>query len=114
MPFIRITTNKSLSLKDKTDLKTGLGQLITTLHKTEDWLMIAFDNIESDSMYFKGSNEYNAIVEISVYGTISKNDFDPMTRKTTDLLSRTIKIDPDRIYINYREVDYWGLGGSNF
>lgn len=41
MPFIRITTNKSLSLKDKTDLKTGLGQLITTLHKTEDWLMIA-------------------------------------------------------------------------
>ena len=52
MPFIRITTNKSLSLKDKTDLKTGLGQLITTLHKTEDWLMIAFDNVESDSMYF--------------------------------------------------------------
>ena len=29
MPFIRITTNKSLSLKDKTDLKTGLGQLKT-------------------------------------------------------------------------------------
>lgn len=37
-----------------------------------------------------------------------------MTRKTTDLLSRTIKIDSDRIYINYREVDHWGLGGSNF
>ena len=70
MPFIRITTNKSLSLKDKTDLKIGLGQLITTLHKTEDWLMIAFDNVESDSMYFKGSNEYSAIVEISVYEKI--------------------------------------------
>ena len=53
MPFIRITTNKSLSLKDKTDLKTGLGQLITTLHKTEDWLMIAFDNVESDSCISK-------------------------------------------------------------
>ena len=98
MPFIRITTNKSLSLKDKTDLKTGLGQLITTLHKTEDWLMIAFDNVKSDSMYFKGSNEYSAIVEISVYGTISKNDFDPMTIKTTDLLSRTIKISKNSGY----------------
>ena len=64
MPFIRITTNTSLSLKDKTDLKTGLGQLITTLHKTEDWLMIAFDNVESDSMYFKGSNEYLSLIHI--------------------------------------------------
>lgn len=92
MPFIRITTNKSLSLKDKTDLKTGLGQLITTLHKTEDWLMIAFDNVESDSMYFKGSNEYSAIVEISVYGTISKNDFDPMTKKLLTYYLEQLKL----------------------
>lgn len=92
MPFIRITTNKSLSLKDKTDLKTGLGQLITTLHKTEDWLMIAFDNVESDSMYFKGSNEYSAIVEISVYGTISKNDFDPMTKKLLTYYLKQLKL----------------------
>lgn len=114
MPFIRITTNTALSGKDKAEIKTELGKAITTLHKSEQWLMVGFDVVDKDSLYFQGKDEGCAIVEISVYGTINDSDFDPMTKKVTTIVSKASGLDPDRIYVNYREVDHWGMGGSNF
>lgn len=114
MPFIRITTNSPLSIETREKIKSDLGKAITTIHKSEEWLMVGFDVVDKNSLYFQGSNENCAIVEISVYGSIRSSDFDPMTSKVTEIISKEGGLNPDRIYVNYREVEHWGLGGSNF
>lgn len=114
MPFIRITCNKAISLESKKNIEKQLGKAITTIGKSEHWLMVKIDDSFSESMSFQGTNDPCAIVEISSYGRINQSYFDPMTSKVTQIIEAETNIPADRVYVNYREVDHWGLGGDNF
>ena len=37
-----------------------------------------------------------------------------MTAAITDILSKELQIAPNRIYVKYEEVAYWGWNGNNF
>ncbi len=111
MPFINIKTNKTIPAEQS--LKAKLGQAITAIPgKSESWLMLAFE--PETKMYFKGSDEGCAMVQISIYGSCSAAAKQDMTGRVTDILEDELGISPDRIYVSYTDVPDWGWNGSNF
>ena len=108
--------NLKLILKFKKEvinsIKSKLGSSITLLSKSEDWLMINIS--DKQTMFFKGSSDDCLILEVKCYGNISSKDSNNFTKEMTDYLSKTLSIDPSRIYINYFSTSLWGYSGFNF
>ncbi|MBQ1659869.1 MAG: hypothetical protein II059_08520 [Clostridia bacterium] len=112
MPFISTKTNVSISKEQETVLKTEFGKAISLIGKSEAWLMLSFD--DECKMYFKGSEAPCAIAEVKLYGRANSSAYDALTASLTKILADTLSVSPDRIYVKYEEVQYWGLAGSNF
>ena len=65
-------------------------------------------------MYFKGSDEKCAMIEVKIYGKASSDAYDKLTYEITNLISSTLNIPSTRIYVSYFETPNWGFAGSNF
>ncbi|MCH5324777.1 MAG: hypothetical protein J1E39_06130 [Eubacterium sp.] len=112
MPFINVKTNVSVPDDSKTAIKSALGQAITAIPgKSERWLMVGIE--PEYSLYFQGTDSPAAIAEVSVYGHPSPDAMNSLTGKITDILSDTLALSPDRIYVSYAETDNWGWNGCN-
>lgn len=113
MPFINVKTNAAVPADKAEAIKAGLGQAITAVPgKTEAWLMVA---IEGDkAVWFKGTDAPAAMVEVSLMGAASSAALTDMTGRITDLLTDTLGLPADRIYVSYFSTDHWGWNGSNF
>jgi phenylpyruvate tautomerase PptA (4-oxalocrotonate tautomerase family) len=113
MPFINMKVNVRLDkvLKDKfsENIISIAGE---TLGKGETWVMTG---IEDDSyLYFRGSSDKAAMVEVKLYGDCGSSAYTKMTGKICDLINAELKIPQDRIYVAYLPLDNWGYAGSNF
>ncbi|MCD8096351.1 MAG: hypothetical protein LUE12_09560 [Ruminococcus sp.] len=113
MPFINVKTNVSVSKEKEIAVKSALGEAITTIPgKSEAWLMVG---IEPDySLYFKGTDEPAALVEVSVYGKANPTAFDALTAEICEILGQQLSVDASRIYVKYAATADWGWNGSNF
>lgn len=113
MPYIQVKTNREVTKKEEIELKTLLGKDISLLPgKSEAWLMVQVE--DRQKLYFQGSDEACAILEVKVYSEGDKIDYGPLTKALTDKVSSLLKIKKDRIYIEYEETPNWGWAGSNF
>ncbi|MBE6658487.1 MAG: hypothetical protein E7604_08590 [Ruminococcaceae bacterium] len=113
MPFIRTTTNCSVSKSTADKITAACGQAIPLLRgKTEDWLMVEVTG--EKHLYFKGSDAPCAIAEVQIYGKGNPAELDNLTDALTKILSVSLNVPSDRIYVRYEEVAYWGWNGSNF
>ena len=113
MPFINVKTNVSTTHEAEINIKSALGQAITAIPgKSEGWLMVG---IEPDyRLWFKGTNEPAAMVQVSLYGGASHNAKTPLTSHITGILTDELGISSDRVYVMYTETESWGWNGSNF
>lgn len=113
MPFINVKTNASVPDEKMTAVKTQLGQAITAIPgKSEGWLMVG---IEPDcALWFKGSPDPAAMVEVSIFGTPSSSALSDLTAKLTAILTAELGIPASRTYVKYDCTDNWGWNGSNF
>lgn len=113
MPYITITTNKTIDKDLELELKKGLGELIEIFNgKTEKWLMLNInDNMR---MWFNGSKEECVMIGVEVYGNMTDKESGAFTTQVTDLVSSKLCIDKDRIYVKYFQTDKWGWNGNNF
>ena len=113
MPFIDVKTNVPVSV-DKADIiKTALGQAITAIPgKSESWLMVGIEH--EYKLWFRGTRDAAAMVEVSVYGGASSSALSALTRNITDIITHQLGISSDRIYVKYSETENWGWNGSNF
>ncbi len=113
MPYIKIKTNKKVSKEEELALKGFFGKDIELVPgKSEAWLMC---EIEDDrKLYFQGSDNPCAIIEVKVYNENSKIDYEPLTESLTKRVSDLLKIAENRIYIEYEETPLWGWNGNNF
>lgn len=114
MPFIHSSVSVAMTEEKKQIIKEKLGEAITIIPgKSENWLMLEFsDNCD---LYFQGSNEKPAaFIEVKVYGNISDDAANEMTRALCEIYGRELGIDGDRIYVKYEPVSQWGWNGSNF
>lgn len=113
MPFIQTRTNVSISKEKELRIKERLGEAITILHKSEDWLMVEF--VPECKMYFSGEDSKQiAYVDIKIYGKGDQECFNQMTSVVTEILNSELGILPENIYVSYLEYANWGWNGSNF
>lgn len=112
MPFINVKTNSAVSKEKEISIKTQLGQAITAIPgKSEDWLMVGIE--PEYVLYFKGSDEPCAMVEVSILGTASSNALTTLTSNITGILTSNLGIASDRVYIKYTQHPEWGWNGIN-
>lgn len=113
MPYIKTTTNVSISASAEKELKDQFGRLISLIDgKTESWLMLDFN--EAEHLYFAGSDAPAAMVEVDIFGTASDKEYDKLTEALCSCVSEKLGVSPSRIYVKYAEVEHWGWNGSNF
>lgn len=113
MPFIDTKTNIQITKRQADEIKTRLGSAISDIGKSEDWLMVGFE--DNYNLYFRGKNEDPiAMITVSLYGKASADQYNELTDHITEIVGGVLGILPGNIYINYQETDTWGYGGSNF
>lgn len=112
MPFINVKTTQTLAPEKKNELKADLGKAIAIFPgKTETWLMC---NIEDgQKMYFQGSDEACAFVEVKLLGSVSDTASNSFTAEMCKVMDR-YGVSPDRVYVRYEGGNLWGWNGSNF
>ncbi|MDE6710178.1 MAG: hypothetical protein K2J76_06800 [Oscillospiraceae bacterium] len=113
MPFINVKANVNVTKEKAESIKSALGTAITAIPgKSEGWLMVG---VEGDyTLYFKGTDEPAALVEVQIYGNHSGGAMSALTGKITGILSDNLGISADRIYVSYMCTENWGWNGNNF
>ena len=113
MPFINVKTNVPVSWQKEEALKAAFGKAIACIPgKSESWLMVGFE--PECHLWFKGSSEPAAMVQISVFGSSTKDAYSKLTGLICDGLSSELGVPKDRIFVSYAETSNWGWNGSNF
>ena len=112
MPLITTKVSTEISKEKEISLKTKFGKAIELINKSENWLMIDFQ--ENCHLYFKGSDEKSAMIEVDLFGKASDSGYDALTQKLTEIVEEELGIDRGRIYVKYNEISHWGYSGFNF
>ena len=114
MPFINAKISKTITKEQETQIKTLLGEAITTIPgKSENWLMVGLE--PEYTLYFRGDNtDPIAFVEVSVFGGENKAAFEKLTARICDIFQQVLSIAPDHVYVKYEAVSNWGWNGGNF
>lgn len=87
MPFIDCRLTVPAAPARKESLKAAFGQAVTTLHKTETYLMMSIQ--DSCELWLGGRRlEQGAYLAVSLFGSA--------------------------VYVTYHPVADWGWNGSNF
>ena len=112
MPFIRVTMGGYLEVQEKRRLEQRLTEVMEVIPGKGEWVMISID--EGKVIYFKGSSEPSAMVEIHLFGNVNSVVYDELTERITQLIASSTSISPERVYITYQTTPYWGWNCKNF
>ena len=113
MPFIDSRITVKVSDQQKEEIKTELGKLMSTLNKSERYLMVSI--ADSCDLWMGGKKlDKGAYVAVSLYGDAPKAAYDRMTGQICELLSSRLGIPGSAVYVTYHPVSDWGWNGANF
>ncbi len=114
MPYISTITTVKINDDKRKILTKELGEAISLIDgKSERWLMLSFH--DECAMAFSGDADTPcAMIRVELFGKAEESEYDALTLRLCDLVAETLDISKDRIYVNYREVNRWGMGGYNF
>ena len=113
MPFIDSKITVPVTPEVKEEIKTELGKLITTLNKSETYLMVGID--DSYDLWMGGNKlEKGAYVSVSLFGNASREAYSKLTGQICELFSNKLGIPGNAVYVTYHPVSDWGWNGSNF
>lgn len=113
MPFIDLRTTVPVPADRRDSLKTAFGQAITTLHKTEAYLMVSIQ--DGCDLWLGGRKlDKGAYVAVSLYGAASPANYDKMTGQLSRILADQLGIPAQAVYVTYHPVSDWGWNGQNF
>lgn len=113
MPFIDSKITVPVTPEVKEEIKTELGKLIATLHKSETYLMVGMEDCYD--LWLGGKKlERGAYVAVSLYGNAPAEAYDRLTGQICQLLADKLGIPGNAVYVTYHPVTDWGWNGSNF
>ena len=103
MPFCEIITNaKSGEDLDKTVL--AVSKCVSeTIGKPEKWVMVRVN--ADQSMCFGGTTDSCAFVRLVSIGNLDEARNKVISEKICNLLKETMSISPDRVYIDFKDVE---------
>ena len=89
MPFIDSKITIPVDAAKKEELKSELGKLITTLHKSETYLMVGIE--DHYDLWLGGKKlDKGAYVSVSLYGNASASDYDRLTGRFATYMRRSL------------------------
>ena len=113
MPFIDSKVTLPMTEDKKETIKAKLGQAITTLNKSEGFLMVGFD--DDYTLYMGGKKlEKGAFVAVSLFGNASPDAYSKKKAKICDIYETELGIPQDAVYVTYSGISDWGWNGRNF
>ena len=113
MPFIDSKVTVKISEAQKEEIKSELGRLITTLNKSETYLMVGIE--DAYDLWLGGKKlDRGAYVAVSLYGDAPKEAYDRLTGQICALLEEKLGIPGNAVYVTYHPVNDWGWNGRNF
>ena len=113
MPFIDTKITIKLNTDKKEKLKEEFGKAIAVLTKTETYLMVGID--DNYELWLGGKKlEKGAYVSVSLYGSLSTENYNKMTGLICDILKAELGIPENTVYVTYHPIKDWGWNGSNF
>jgi len=111
--MILTQVNRPISPETEGALARKLGKAIRLLGKSEEWLMLRFE--DNCRLYFKGDcRQPLAFVEVQLLGSAGKDAYERMTAEITRILGDEMGIAPEGVYVSYGETEHWGWNGANF
>ena len=113
MPFIDSKLTVKISDRQKEEIKEELGKMISTLNKSETYLMVGIE--DAYDLWLGGKKlDKGAYVAVSLYGDAPKSAYDRLTGQICSLLSEKLDIPGNAVYVTYHPVSDWGWNGANF
>lgn len=113
MPFIDAKLTMPVAPDQKEALKSAFGEAISTLHKTEAYLMVGIQG--GCDLWLGGKKlDKGAYLSVSLFGNASPADYEAMTGKLCGILQQQLGIPGSAVYVTYHPVSDWGWNGANF
>ena len=114
MPLLQLETTVALSDEKKKALLASLSKIVAgTIGKPEQYVMVV---VGPASMLMSGKPGDAAFVDIRSIGGLSDDVNRQLSQKVGSLLSESLGVPPDRIYLNFIDVPAgnWGWNGDTF
>jgi phenylpyruvate tautomerase len=103
MPYFKIETNVSLDASAAKDFAGEMSSFACRLlGKPEKYMMVSFAH--SVEVMFGGTAEPAAYVELKSIGLLEAN-CKRYSKAICEFLESNLKIPPDRIYIDFKDID---------
>ena len=111
MPYVHVVTTAELNPAKKSALLEAIAPLLSTLPgKSRENSMV---HIDGDAFMAMGDPaEPCAFCEIRLYKVSPMEAKAAFTEKLTALLTVQCGVPADKVYINFLEMENWGVGGS--
>ena len=114
MPYLKITTNKSIDAGQKHNLLSSTSKMVAAeLGKPEQYVMVS---VESPvQMQFAGTEELCAFLELRGID-LPESKTGKLSQLLCDLVESQTGIRKDRVYINFADIkpSMWGWNGQTF
>jgi len=112
MPYIETVTNQFVTPEAAEILKDKLGEAISLIGKSEDWLQLSFSG--DAKMYFKGKEVPQVYSRVALLGSATAGGYEKLTARMCELYSQVLEVPQENIYVQYEEARVWGWNGANF
>jgi phenylpyruvate tautomerase PptA (4-oxalocrotonate tautomerase family) len=114
MPLLKLETNVALSDEQRQRLLSSLSKIVSqTVGKPEQYVMVT---IAPASIQMSAKPGNAAFVEVRSIGGLSDDINRKISKEVCKLLTDAVGIAPDRVYLNFTDMDAgnWGWNGSTF
>jgi phenylpyruvate tautomerase PptA (4-oxalocrotonate tautomerase family) len=114
MPFLKLTTNVTVSEQQSSELLTDFSKLLATeTGKSENYVMAELTG--GRDMIFAGNSDPLAFIECKSIG-LSSTQAKSLSTSISQLLETKLQISPQRVYIEFQNcpADFWGWNGTTF
>ena len=114
MPLLKLETTVVVSEGEQQALLVSLSKIVAeTIGKPEQYVMVTTSQA---AMQLSGSPGDAAFVDVRSIGGLTDDVNRKLSQKVSQLLHDSLGIPPDRIYLNFTDVQarHWGWNGSTF
>ncbi|NLD99698.1 MAG: hypothetical protein GX640_07475 [Fibrobacter sp.] len=114
MPLLKLSVSEKIDDSRRQSLLSQLSSMVATcFSKPETYVMVI---IEQNSIMMSGSIAPAAFASLSSIGGINSKNNNAFAKKLCTFLNDEFRIEPNRVYINFVDVDAgnWGWNGGTF
>lgn len=114
MPLLKLETTATVNEDKRASLLAALSRIVAgSLGKPEQYVMVT---LSQASILMSGKQGDAAFVEVRGIGGLNGAANRQLSEKICRLLEQTLNVPPNRVYLNFTEVEgeNWGWNGNTF